>query len=277
MAEQRKQALGDFLVSAPLYTQVVLTDLRRPGDGLINMPRRITRYCGNEKCRAELQWFHDTPGGYGEQSHPGSIQSATYKCPNCSAEFRAWYFWTVVDGKIAAMKVGQLPQLEVPLAKDLEKALGKHADLWKKGMRSRHHGYGIGALAYFRRIVEGATGNLLNLLANAMQAAGEEPTAVEAVRALITAKAPFDKKMEQAARMIPRTLRPGGANPFQTMFDVVSGGLHGDTDEECCELVDALSQSIVLIVGQLNEHIEARKAYGDAVANVERLRARRTE
>lgn len=74
-----------------------------------------------------------------------------------------------------------------------------------------------------------------------------------------------------------RSLRPGGANPFQTMFDVLSGGLHGDTDEECCALVDALAKSMLLIVAQLNEHIEARKEYEEAVKDIEGLRTRREE
>jgi hypothetical protein len=105
-----------------------------------------------------------------------------------------------------------------------------------------------------------------------MAEAGEPEADVSSVRRLSTAKAPFETKMEQAAKMIPRSLRPGGANPFQTMLEVVSGGLHGDTDAECCALVDALAESIVLIVARLNAHIETKRAYDQAVKDVEALR-----
>lgn len=44
---------------------------------------------------------------------------------------------------------------EVTLSKEFEKALGARADLYRKGMTARHNGYGIGALPYFRRLIEG--------------------------------------------------------------------------------------------------------------------------
>lgn len=275
MAEKKKQSLAEFIVSAPLYTNVALAETPSTGERRIRLPRTITRYCSSEKCRAELGWDHQAPGGDPEYARENTIQGELYTCRNCAAVFHVWFFWRKVNDEVVSMKIGQLPQLEVPLPRDLEKALGDHVEFWKKGMRSRHHGYGIGALAYFRRIIEGTTGKLLELLADAMEAGGEPASDVEAVRELITAKAPFDTKMEQAAKMIPRALRPGGANPFQTMFDILSGGLHADTDEECCALVDALAQSILLIVAQLNQHIERRKAFDEAVRDVERLRAKK--
>src|SRR5207244_740991 len=82
--------------------------------------------------------------------------------------FLVWFQLRMKDGEPTAVKWGQTPALSIAIPKEAEKALGDYADLWKKGMRSRHQGYGIGALAYFRRVVEGATGKLLGLLAESM-------------------------------------------------------------------------------------------------------------
>jgi len=61
------------------------------------------------------------------------------------------------------------------------------------------------------------------------------------------------------------------------LFEIFSGGLHGDTNEECCRLVDALANSMLLIVARLNAHIENQKAYDEAVEDVEGLRTRRVD
>jgi hypothetical protein len=275
MAEAGKQSLADFLVAAPLYVGVEVQVPLSMTDNAILIPEVITRYCA--RCSAELQWDHDEPRGSADIARDNQVNGVIYACRNCRVRFNVWFFWRRVTGRVAetkvlATKVGQYPPLDIPLPKELQRALGDSADLWKKGLRSRHQGYGIGALAYFRRVVEDSTARLLGLLAAAMRAAGEPPSDIEAVEALIAAKAPFDTKMEQAAKMIPRSLRPGGANPFQTMFEVLSGRLHGATDADCCALVDALAKSMLLVVAKLNEHIDTQRAYDEAVKDLERLR-----
>jgi len=270
------QSLAEFLNSAPLYVATPLsTEPSIYSHGALPMPDVIRRYCDGERCGAELDWYHHEPRGSAEYAPPGVIRGANYACRNCGTIFLVWFSWRMVDGKPVAAKVGQAPALTVRLPRHVEKALGGSADLWKKGIRSRHQGYGIGALAYFRRVVEDSTSKLLELLADAMATAGEPEPKVQAVRDLIAAPVPFATKMEQAAKTIPRSLRPGDANPFQTMFEILSGGLHGDTDAECCRLVDALANSMLLIVARLNADIENQKAYGEAVKDIEGLRTRR--
>jgi len=50
----------------------------------------------------------------------------------------------------------------ISIGKELERVLDKHADDYKKGRICELHGYGIGAYAYYRRIVEQTIDKLLN-------------------------------------------------------------------------------------------------------------------
>jgi hypothetical protein len=179
------------------------------------------------------------------------------------------------NGVISATKYGQFPRMTVNPPKQVADALGVYADFWRKGMTVNSHGYGIGALVYFRRIVEGITDSLLERLAVAMDAGGDPAEEVKRVRDVIGSKATFDVKVKQAATMMPPHLRPGVANPLDTIFRVVSSGLHGETDDECCDLVNAGAAAMVVLIARLNTHVEELRSYGDAVRKIQEIKNKR--
>jgi hypothetical protein len=268
--------LARFLVSAPLYrrTEIANTEITEYANYVqsdVLLPETVKRDCVS--CGAIMSWDFTTRG-QSRKLNENSLNGVTYTCRNCKRTFSVWIAWAEVNGKVVFEKYGHVPKFEVNPPKQLEKSLGPYLGFWRKGMTMRHHGYGLGALVYFRRIVEGITKTLLEMLADAMGASNEPPDSVSGVRDLIDAKHPFEKKMELAAIMIPRHLRPGGANPFQAIFEIVSGGMHADTDEECCDLVDALADAMALLFAKLNSHIEEQKNFTEAAKKIEALRTK---
>lgn len=274
-----KDPLASFLVSAPLYRQTAIANrdleiyqYKQSEQHYILLPETVKREC--RSCGAIMMW--DTVGqDYTRQAREGVVQPVTYKCRNCSDRFSVWITWVDVKGTVTFEKCGQTPKFEINPPKVLERSLGEYSGFWRTGMTLRHHGYGLGALVYFRRIVEGMTKALLAMLANAMEASGDSPQSITDVRNLIEAKRPFEEKMEFAAKMIPQHLRPGGANPLQTIFEIVSGGIHADTDEACCDLVDTLAEGMALLFANLNTHIEKRKRFTEAAKKIEALRTKK--
>jgi len=88
-----------------------------------------------------------------------------YTCKNCGEGwFNVWIHLSLKDGRFIVEKVGQYPQLEITLPTDFEKAIGSNKKLYVRGMASRHAGYGIGALAYFRRVIDDTIGEMLGVL-----------------------------------------------------------------------------------------------------------------
>jgi hypothetical protein len=273
-----KDPLARFLVTAPLYrqTEIAGADLEffsQSGFLYIKFPRTVRRECIS--CGAMMSWDI----GSNRNAQNEVLTTVTYTCRNCHGTFRVWIEWkeplsrTIqLDDKVVFEKCGQSPKFEINPPKNLEKSLGRYVGFWRTGMTLRHHGYGLGALVYFRRIVEGMTKALLGMLADAMEASGDEQQAVTDVRNLVEARRPFEEKMELAAKMIPQHLRPGGANPLQTIFEIVSGGIHADTDEACCDLVDTLAEGMALLFANLNTHIEQRKSFREAAKKIEGLR-----
>ena len=87
-----------------------------------------------------------------------------YICAHCQ-KFARYFFVKVADDKKSIMKVGQYPAWDVSTDPNIERMLGEHADYFKKGLICESQGYGIGAFAYYRRIVEEIIGQLLEDIA----------------------------------------------------------------------------------------------------------------
>jgi hypothetical protein len=173
------------------------------------------------------------------------------------------------------VKAGQYPKLEISIPKEFEKALGGRAGLYLKGMTSRHNGYGIGAVSYFRRLIEETTDEMLDLLSEAVKATGAAPELLEELERAKRGTV-FEEKVKKAAEVIPAPLRPGGINPFQDLYDLLSIGLHDLDDDECCDIVDGMDQALKFIYTRLKTHAEDARAYEQAVktmhAKLDRLK-----
>jgi len=105
------------------------------------------------------------------------------------------------------------------------------------------------------------------VLEAAMVETGADPAAVEAVRRARAGKV-FDERVRLAAEVMPGHLKPGGMNPFALLYELQSIGLHERSDEECCDIVDAMDRSLKFVYTQLKTHTEDAKAYEAAAKNI---------
>ena len=207
-------SLGDFLVNAPLYQAEVFPTIkpREHQSGTlyyITAPEEIDRNCAT--C-GPTRWEF-TGGSYQRQVQGDSLEKVRYVCKNCEkTSFSVWIIWWT-DGPVYVLKAGQYPKLEITIPKEFGDALGKKRPLYVKGMTLRHNAYGIGALTYFRRVIEDTTDEMLDLLEEAMRATGADPGALAALK---KAKAgpQFEDKVRIAAEVLPANLRPNNVNPF---------------------------------------------------------------
>jgi len=157
--------------------------------------------------------------------------------------------------------VGQSPPLESHPAPDLEKRLGpSDAGLYRKALTSRNFNFGIGALAYLRRIVENRMNDLLDLIEEAAFQDGNVPDELKKV-ADVKSSWRFDEKITYAAKALPAHLKKGGINPIDFLHDLASEGLHNKTEEECIETFDRCRNAFEYAFRTLRVEIDDAKAY----------------
>jgi hypothetical protein len=172
-----------------------------------------------------------------------------------------------------AMKVGQDPQWDIDLEPVLAKALEPNTDYFKKGRICELHSYGVGAFAYYRRIVEKIIDELLNSIPSLIDDDGGRSKYLEALEEVKKTR-DTARKIELVKDLLPATLRPDGMNPLSTLHRVLSEGLHAESDEHCIELAEEVREVLVFLVSRIENVKTADKTFTD---NMRRLLGRRKE
>jgi len=179
------------------------------------------------------------------------------------------------DDRSKIMKIGQNPAWSIDAGDELEKALGKHVSEYKKGLVCESQGYGIGAFAYYRRIVEVVIDDLLRDVIYFVEQdqQGEYKQSLEKVRNDIRA----DVRIAAVKDLMPAVLRPGGANPLKELHAALSEGIHVQADGECLEYASVIRESLVFLVDQVSRTKQSAKAYEESLKALQSKRQRRDE
>ncbi len=143
------------------------------------------------------------------------------------------------------------------IAKNLDK---DDSDLYRKALTSRNFGYGIGALAYLRRIVENKMNDLLDLIEEAVRQDGGVPEELNKLEE-VKKSWRFDDKITYAAKALPAHLRRDGINPLDFLHDLASEGLHHENEDNCVEIFDRCKNAFEYVFRQLRVEIDDAKAY----------------
>ena len=266
-----KGPLSWFVTEAPLYNVVEVNWPMPEHVAVRHLPDEVTMLC--DHCELEVTNWDLQSGGFGMS---GSLHHARYDCRNCkSFSVTIYYSCETKGGKTQFVKVGRVPKFEINPPKELAKALGKHLPLYRKGMTLRHHNFGLGALLYFRRLVEETTAELLDHLEAAVHEAGGDTNTL-ALIAKARAAQPFEDKVKIAADGLPQHLRLGGANPLALLHKLLSHDIHKGTDEEAIGIVDGMEKVLGYLFTELKAHTEKRKIYAEGLKeSMDRLKEKK--
>ena len=229
-----------------------------------SFPNRLALYC--DSCKKETTWLelHGSSEGIGHCE-------AGYVCGYCQNEYKKFYLYND-SKKHKIYKTGQHPEPSVAVPKRLEAGLKESLQHYKRGLVCFNHGYGIGAVAYFRRVVEERTDELIDVVAELAAASGEATAEVAKITAAKSERT-YDKKLEVASAMIPASLRPGGINPLGRLHSLLSEALHSKPEEESIEVADELKFIIEHVFANLRDYIEAQRTYATKIQNAGKMAA----
>jgi hypothetical protein len=167
-------------------------------------------------------------------------------------------------------KVGQYPPWEQPIERSLEKALETHLSLYKRGLACEHEGFGIGAVAYLRRIVEDVIWDLLR--AKAASLSGDARMAFDHQVEALKRDWSGSGAIELVKDRLPAEARPGGANPLGMLYGELSGALHTMSEEECAATVGELREFLAGLLTQVSRTAESL-AFSRAVEAMQQKRS----
>lgn len=277
--------LRTFLETAPLYKD---TPVATPDPGTIDLLRRKQKGEGVKSgfpdsirlrcsiCKLDTSWTRT------EEAVFCDAQSVAYACADCGkAKMAFWlhlkfgdpvqepprtlsnHMTTTTRYRAATVrKIGQsvLPTPHTPKA--LDKLLGSDGALYRKGLACMSEGFGLGAVAYFRRVIEDKTSEIIDR----MRAVAEKDGDAERVKALDAAKASqtATERMKTAVDAVPPALRPGGINPLGLLYGAFSEELHAsESDEDALKTAQELQRALDVLVRRLVEYEEDARTLGE--------------
>jgi hypothetical protein len=255
--------LREILVSGSLYRNFVYTGkachFANGASRYGQLPQQLRMYCDHVKCLADTWWDVDNDDVYFESDF---IYRRHYKCRNCGVSKQHYHLiWQERKDYNIFIKVGQWPPLTITPSPELAKALGpEDTELYKKGLIDFNFGHGIGAVAYFRRVLENKINALLDLIVEAAQnanVANEELAQIEAVKKSHR----VEDKIDMASKILPVNLKPGGHNPLDKLYRPLSAGLHGESDDECLAVFSEARFVFEYLFKNLTESNEEARQY----------------
>ena len=205
-----------------------------------------------------------------EKGSAGKIISATYNCANCSNSPVSFYVYVSEDLNYV-MKVGQWPPPDTKIDKRLEKALGKYTEYFRKGLISEYQGYGIGANAYYRRIVDEIIDDLLKSIGDFIEKNDKEDykTALDKTKKEKSAS----NKIDIVKHLLPTSLTPEGFNPLAILHDKLSVGIHALSDQECLEDAVQIRAALTFLVKEVRERNADASAFVETLHKLDKKRS----
>jgi len=159
-------------------------------------------------------------------------------------------------------KIGQFPASERKPENDVFNYLTQDdKEFYKKAMANLSVGNGIGAYAYFRRIVEN---EIKSLVKDISELEYENVDKVKIAWEEYQINHNMTSLIDSISSFLPKSLKEIGDNPLKVLYQQSSGGIHEFSEDECLDKsrdIDKLLQYIIKRMSSLKfEYKEAKEA-----------------
>jgi hypothetical protein len=266
----------DFLTEHPPGTRAsvegaVATTSGRPEIATpelkLDCPNCLASHCAGVVRAAGALFPAATPG----QSRDSIL---FYSCGKCRADVKSYAVRLLGDESMlmtlataSVAKLGEWPPFSFRTPARVNSLIGPDRDLFFKGRRAESEGLGVGALAYYRRIVEDQKGRLpdeIIRVARRLNAPSDAVARLEAAKA----ETQFSKAVDMVRDAVPPSLLVKGHNPLKLLRAALSRNLHGASDEECLRVAHAIRVVLFEFAVKLGQAMKDESELNSAVARL---------
>jgi hypothetical protein len=211
----------------------------------------ISLHCDSGSCGG-IRFFDPTKDETTLSLNAWKKVFLTYHCRHCRQTFKVYAVKVrhTGDGHGEAMKYGEMPPFGPHIPTKMFSLLGQDQELFRKGSRAESQGMGIGAFAYYRRVVENQKNRLIDEIVKVSTKLNVDSTIIAEIEKA-RSETRFTKALEILKDALPNVLLIDNHNPLALLHTALSDGLHEQSDEVC--LVRA--QSIRIVLAELSERI----------------------
>ena len=270
--DEKKYEVIDWptlLIGRPADTFFDVTDWQAQdghGNKIIAEPL-LPLHCGFEACAGE-RFFECTSSNVHVKS---AVQNCfiSYRCRNCARTTKTFAIRGLFPefGNARAAKIGEYPAYGPPVPSRVISLIGPDREIFLKGRRAENQGLGIGAFAYYRRVIENQKSRIISEIGKVALRLGASQSDLN-LFSKAAAETQFRTAMDDVKDAIPSVLLIDGHNPLKLLHSALSEGLHAQSDEQCLEI----ATSIRVVMTELAERIsQALKDEAELAQAVTRL------
>lgn len=248
--------IAEFLETTPPNQFASISDLAIC-DNVHRSPMKrpeIRLYCRNESCGGNrfFRWVQSEREDLVENSH--TYFYVTYLCSNCQNTRKDYSLAAKVyefgEPQGECYKFGEYPPFGPHVPSKLIELIRPDRDLFLQGLRCENQGFGIGAFAYYRRVVENQKNRILKRILKVAKKIGTTPDTIDKLNAAIK-EAQFKTALGMTKDVIPEKLFINDQNPILALHHALSVGVHRFSDEQC----QALARDVRILLADLSERM----------------------
>ncbi len=216
-----------------------------------------------------LEKIKSPQSGFDRISHKDEIDgilTLKYICTHCHKFLRNFILKIYNNGKIE--KVGQHPPLDIIIPKEIKSLDKKDIEIiYQRGKISENQGYGIGAFAYYRRVVELCIDDLIDELKEII------PEEKKKEYEDVVQKLKKEKIAENRINLIKDTIVDTSidGNPLGKIYEISSIGIHDLSDEECLDYADSLRTLLIYVIDEISREKNKKDGLKKAINKIEKL------
>jgi hypothetical protein len=239
----------------------------------VKIPDRLALYCSS--CKGERGFTSGT-----EQVEVTerwrTDKFLTFKCKDCESVHKTYavHLRQTSEKRVTIGKYGEVPPFGASYDPRIGALLGADDHLYRKGLDCESAGMGIGAFAYYRRLVENQRISIFEKVISVAERLKAPVDVLDGLR-----KARDDRQFTKAIASIKagplQAIYINGHNPLTLLYDAVSDGLHGQSDAENLEAAQTIRLLLADLAKRLEETMADHKEVELAVTRLLQAQAKR--
>lgn len=167
------------------------------------------------------------------------------------------------ETNIYIKKVGCSPENKVFIEKAISKHFDKETNNWLYKAKSlKNLNYGIGAFAYYRRIIEK---ELIKIIEEIKSLPDSDNHQIGKLLKEYEDNPKTYTIYENIFQYLPNSLKDLGDNPIQLLYKQTSEGLHSLKEKDCLERAESIDILLDFTIRKINEENSGIKSVKDAI------------
>ena len=259
----------DFLSNYPPGEVQAIGNLgviRTPSSTPLLIKPRLKLYCPNSVCSG-IRFFDSYQTKKVTLSEKWSRIFLHYSCANCrthSKIFAIMARWNTDVDEGEAIKVGEWPPFGPRVSARVISILSEDKDLFLMGRRAEIQGLGIGALAYYQKVIENQKDHIIDEIIRVVRRTGSPEPYIEKLKS-----AKMEKRFKEAVELIsdalPQALLINGYNPLALLDQALRKGSYAHNDTDALKLATALRRILSELAERVVRALEDQTDLDEAV------------